>query len=241
MFIFRSAFTKIVRMESLTPLETLNKIKLKDLKTGSTFEANTLWQKEPVLLLVVRRPGCQLCRQQSVKLASYRDLITTNLGIKMIAIVRENLEGEVEEFNKDFWKGQVYLDEESSFNSSLGGGKVHVAGLNNFLKPSVWFNIRSTYKTNTKGNTKGDGYTTGGIYIINKGSKGVEFQYLEKVWGDYPPFEQIIEVLEKISPNKDDPSVKSKVHETLEKIKKGEISYDINAPACNRDSRECAL
>ncbi|CAG8449232.1 2690_t:CDS:2 [Diversispora eburnea] len=228
-------------METPTPLESLNKIKLKDLKTNSTFEANKLWQEEPVLLLIVRRPGCQLCRQQSVKLASYRDLITTKLGVKMISIVRENLENEVEEFNKDFWKGQVYLDEESSFYSTLGGGKLNVAGILNFLKPSVWSNLRSNFKTTIRGNMKGDGKITGGIYIINKGSKGVEFQYHEKVWGDYPPFEQIIEALEKVSPNKDDPSVKSEVRETLEKIKKGEISYDINAPTCNQDTKVCVF
>src|SRR5207248_11365938 len=73
-----------------------------------------------ILFLQVRRPGCQLCREEAVRISSRRDLISGKMGLNMVAIIHENLDNEVEEFNKDFWKGTVYFDKEKAFYSALG-------------------------------------------------------------------------------------------------------------------------
>ncbi|CAG8470651.1 1603_t:CDS:2, partial [Racocetra persica] len=176
----------------ITPIQDLENITLTDLKDNSTFKAGSLWQDSPALLLVVRRPGCQLCREESIKIASYRDLISDKMGVKMVAVVHENLDNEVEEFNKGYWNGLLYYDKEKSFFTNIGGGKIQYGGITSFLKPSVWFNIRQNAKTGITGNFKGDGSVLGGIYIIHQGSKGVEYQYREKVWGDHAPFDKVL-------------------------------------------------
>ena len=38
----------------------------------------------------------------------------------MVAIVHENLDNEVEEFNNGYWKGEVYFDEKKAFYTALG-------------------------------------------------------------------------------------------------------------------------
>ena len=55
-----------------------------------------------------------------MKLSSLRELISEKMGINLVAIVHENLNNEVEEFNQGFWKGTVYLDKEKAFFSAIG-------------------------------------------------------------------------------------------------------------------------
>ncbi|CAG8729734.1 25847_t:CDS:2, partial [Dentiscutata erythropus] len=209
-----------------TPIKDLENITLTDLKDNSTFKASTLWQDSPALILVVRRPGCQLCREEAIKVASYRDLISDKLGVKMVAIVHENLDNEIEEFNKGYWNDLLYFDKEKSFFNCIGGGQIQYGGIMSFLKPSVWFNIRQNMKTGITGNFKGDGSVLGGIYIIRQGSGGIEYQYREKVWGDHAPFDQVLTAVKNVSTKKDDPAVETAFQETLDKVKKGEIVFD---------------
>ncbi|CAG8593572.1 13551_t:CDS:2 [Dentiscutata heterogama] len=201
-----------------TPIKDLEDITLTDLKDNSTFKASTLWQDSPALVL--------LCREEAIKVASYRDLISDKLGVKMVAIVHENLDNEIEEFNKGYWNGLLYFDKEKSFFSHIGGGQIQYGGIMSFLKPSVWFNIRQSMKTGVTGNFKGDGYVLGGLYIIRQGSGGVEYQYREKVWGDHAPFDQVLTAVKNVSAKKDEPDVKAAFQETLDKVKKGEIVFD---------------
>ncbi|CAG8643328.1 2876_t:CDS:2, partial [Racocetra fulgida] len=209
-------FAKYLKMSTeeipITPIKDLENIILTDLKDNSTFKASSLWQDSPALVLVVRRPGCQLCREESIKIASYRDLISDKMGVKMVAIVHENLDNEVEEFNKGYWNGLLYYDKEKSFFTHIGG------------------------------NFKGDGSVLGGVYIIHQGSKGVEYQYREKVWGDHAPFDQVLTAVKNVSTKKDDPVAMTALQETLEKVKKGEISFNkvLNSgPSCTVDG-QCA-
>ncbi|CAG8637299.1 24093_t:CDS:2, partial [Gigaspora rosea] len=227
-----------------TPIKDLENITLTDLKDNSTFKASALWQDSPALVFVVRRPGCNLCREESVKYASYRELISDKLGVKMVAIVHENLDNEVEEFNKKYWNGVLYYDKEKSFFSSIGGGKIQYGGMMSFLNPSVWFNIRQNMKTGVSGNFKGDGTVLGGLYIIRQGSGGVEYQYREKIWGDHAPFDQVLTAVKNVSTKKDDPVVESAFQETFDKVKKGEIvfnrSLDDNSGASCTVKGQCA-
>ncbi|CAG8464735.1 9161_t:CDS:2 [Scutellospora calospora] len=208
-----------------TPIKDLEDITLTDLGDNSTFKANTLWQDSPALVLVVRRPGCQLCREEALRISSYRDLISDKLGVKMVAIVHENLDNEVEEFNKGYWNGLLYFDKEKSFFSQVGGGNIQYGGMLSFLKPSVWFNIGQNMKTGITGNMKGEGRILGGLYVIHQGSGGVEYQYREKVWGDHSPFDQVLTAVKKVS-KKNDPVTEAVYQETLDKVKKGEIVFN---------------
>ncbi|KAJ1976998.1 hypothetical protein H4R35_002472 [Dimargaris xerosporica] len=89
---------------------------------GATIRSEALWQHEPALIFVVRRPGCVLCREQALALAARRQLIEEEYGVKMHAVVHEEL-GALE-FQKEFWKGPLYLDTDKGFfkaTNILGG------------------------------------------------------------------------------------------------------------------------
>ncbi|CAG8582360.1 1161_t:CDS:2 [Funneliformis mosseae] len=207
--------------KDFTPIEVLRDITLTELKDNTTFKAGIIWKSTPALILVVRRPGCQLCREESMRISSLRELISEKMGLNMVAIVHENLNNEVEDFNQGFWKGTVYFDKEKSFFSAIGGGKIQYAGLTNILKPSVWSNIRRNYKSGVGGNFKGDGRVLGGLYIIKSDTKGEEviYQYREKVWGDHAPLEEVLKACELVSPKNGEASIQSDIKAALEKVK----------------------
>ena len=55
-----------------------------------------------------------------MRISSLRELISGKMGLNMAAIVHENLDNEVEEFNQGFWKGTVYFDKEKEFFRAIG-------------------------------------------------------------------------------------------------------------------------
>ncbi|CAI2172370.1 20072_t:CDS:2 [Funneliformis geosporum] len=222
----------------ITPIDTLRNITLTELKDNSNFKAGKIWENAPALILVVRRPGCQLCREESVRISSLRELISGKMGLNMVAIVHENLNNEVEDFNQGFWKGTVYFDKEKAFFSAIGGGKIQYAGLTNILKPTVWYNIWSNYKTGVTGNLKGDGTVLGGTYIIKSGTEGgkVIYQYREKVWGDHAPLEEVLKACEQVSPKNGEASIQSDIKAALEKVKSESLLLkedDATSKTCN--------
>jgi len=228
-----------IKDSSVTPIEVLRDITLTDPKDNSTFKASSIFQNGPALILVVRRPGCQLCREEAVRISSQRDLISGKIGLNMVAIVHENLDNEIEEFNNGFWKGTVYFDKEKAFFSALGGGEIQYGGFVNFLKPSVWSNILRNRKTGVTGNFKGDGTVLGGLYIIKSDTEGVTYQYREKVWGDHAPLEQVLKACEQVSPKKGDASIQSDIQTALDKAKSETLLLkkpDNSLETCNSET-----
>jgi hypothetical protein len=69
--------------EVKTQYSTLSSISLRKVVDGNASDeavrADTLWQQSPTLIMVVRRPGCQLCREEAVQLRNHRDVIENNL------------------------------------------------------------------------------------------------------------------------------------------------------------------
>ncbi|KAG9299387.1 hypothetical protein G9A89_014036 [Geosiphon pyriformis] len=170
-----------------------------NIKDGTQFSAHTLWQDSPVLVLVVRRPGCWICRNEALKLSSHRDLITDKLGIKMIAVIQENIEHEAEEFNNLFWKSEIYWDMEKMFYRALGDGEIRWSSNTNLLRPSVLRKFIKSRKFQVGGNFKGQGRILGGLYIISEGSKGIAFEHREKIFGDSPDLDQVLTLCKEIS------------------------------------------
>nr|CAG8450821.1 11876_t:CDS:2 [Entrophospora candida]CAG8528960.1 2024_t:CDS:2 [Entrophospora candida] len=205
-----------------TSYEALKNITVKDLKDDKSFEANKIWENNPALIFV-GKPGCQLCREESSKLVSFKNLISDKMGLRMVAIVHENLDNEVEEFNNGFWKGEVYLDEKKAFYTALGGGEIRYGGYMSIFKPSVWMNIGRNWKTGVQGNYKGEGRILGGLYILKPGTAGVHYQHNEKVWGDVAPLDQVLTACLEVSPKKDDKSIQEEVSSIIDKFKKGEL------------------
>ena len=67
-----------------------------------TIKSDELWSTQPVLLLVLRRPGCVLCRGESKSLWERRAEFD-KLNMRMVCLVHEALPAEIEAFWPEYW------------------------------------------------------------------------------------------------------------------------------------------
>ena len=99
--------------------DTLSSIILTNTNSNISIQAASLWKPAPTLLIIVRRPGCVVCRGEVLEFASRRELFKT-FGVNIVLIVHQ-LEG-LDELLEQYWgeKDTCYLDEKRSFYKALG-------------------------------------------------------------------------------------------------------------------------
>ncbi|KAJ1928765.1 hypothetical protein IWQ60_001765 [Tieghemiomyces parasiticus] len=180
-----------------TPYPNIRNIELTDTLVMSTkFPAWTLWKTNPTLVLIIRRPGCQFCREEAMELASHRNKLYRNYGVKMIAVIHENLGAE--EFSMKYWRGPVYLDEKKDFIAAIGGGKPRWGSVVMALfKPSVWGNLRRNLTKGIESDFEGEGRILGGLYILHSGDQGIAYEHQEAVFGDHAPWDEVLAAAKK--------------------------------------------
>ena len=115
------------------PLKPLLAPTAEPVKTGS------LWADKAAVILAVRRPGCQLCRAEVSKLHTIKPQLDA-AGVRLVAVLHEELPEQVAEFKADFWPGELYLDETKAVFAAVGGGSVRRGSLLSFLNPlsRIW-------------------------------------------------------------------------------------------------------
>jgi peroxiredoxin len=69
-----------------------------------------MFAKSPVLLAVIRRPGCMFCRREAIYLSAMKDKLDAK-NVRLIGVVHET-KG-VEEF-KPYLAGDTFFDPEVS-------------------------------------------------------------------------------------------------------------------------------
>ena len=77
----------------------------------SAREADILSPSFCAVIMVLRRPGCPLCRAIAKKMWDLKpqlDALSPPVGI--ICIVQENLKEQIAEVRKEYWPGPLYLD-----------------------------------------------------------------------------------------------------------------------------------
>lgn len=137
-----------------------------------------------------------MCRDEALELNKNIDDLKRAGATRVVCLLKENLPEQVEEFRKDFWPGELFLDEAKGFYKALGGGKIRkqfdtasfVTTLANpFSNDPVKANIKNS---KSKGNLTGEGYIHGGLYVVR--STGVaELGFLEENLGDVCPIDRI--------------------------------------------------
>jgi len=103
--------------------------------------ATTIWKENGAVIMVVRRMGWLLCREEAQKLLSLKPkLKDAGLeSVKFAAVVHENLPGQLESFQRYWNDNDVYIDEDQSFYKALGNRWLGLfAGM---LTRQVWKNI----------------------------------------------------------------------------------------------------
>ncbi|GLI63047.1 hypothetical protein VaNZ11_005909 [Volvox africanus] len=142
------------------------------LRTGDGAEviARSLWQSQPLAILVLRRPGCVLCRDEAQRLWKLKPEFD-RLGVGLVCVVHEWIPREVNAFASGFWPGPIYHDHEKAFYSALNEGKPLRGSIWGLFLPwsAVWQRIRAASRNVPDHNIVGDGFTMGGAMVVRRG------------------------------------------------------------------------
>ncbi|MEW5315803.1 MAG: hypothetical protein WDW38_007208 [Sanguina aurantia] len=161
---------------------------------------SSLWDTQPTLIVLLRRPGCILCRDEASKVWAMKPELD-KLGVGMVCVVHEWIQREVTAFTPAFWGGQVYHDIGKDFYKVLGGGNVVSGSLLPFLNPfsESWKKVREAQKNIKDHNLVGDGMSTmGGILVVAKGGD-VQFMHVERSIGQTADHAEIMKAVEEVA------------------------------------------
>jgi hypothetical protein len=124
------------------------------------------------IIFAVRRPGCVLCREHGQQLLhlSARDDQPLD-GFNLFGVIKESGVDDLglEEFHSQYFPFPLYLDEDLKLYEAFGNGTILAALPWNPIKIYRGMKDLSNRLKEKKisGNMKGDGYTTGGILILD--------------------------------------------------------------------------
>uniref|UniRef100_A0A3B3D173 Peroxiredoxin-like 2A n=1 Tax=Oryzias melastigma TaxID=30732 RepID=A0A3B3D173_ORYME len=162
---------------------------------NKVIKAKSLWDKNGAVVMAVRRPGF-LCREEASELSSLKPQLE-ELGVPLVAVVKENLGSEIQDFRPHF-AGDIYIDEEKRFYGPL---QRRMGGLG-FIRIGVWQNFIRAWKSGYQGNMNGEGFILGGVYVIGAGEQGILLEHQEKQFGDKVDTADVLKAIQKIVPAK---------------------------------------
>ncbi|KAG9133521.1 hypothetical protein Leryth_019446 [Lithospermum erythrorhizon] len=183
-----------ISVQRLTPEYKVGTERLVKTK-APPMKASEIWHDKPTVLLCIRRPGCIMCRAEAHQLYSKKPLFDA-LGVQLIAVLHECIESEVKDFWPRYWGGVVLYDKGMGFFKALGGGKLlkekFIPGF--LLNPRAIANFKRAKATGVQQNFNGEGEIKGGLFILGKGKTGIAYQFIERNFGDWAPFSEVIEI-----------------------------------------------
>lgn len=156
------------------------------------FKANELWEHTGAVIMVVRRPGCTLCREEALELGQLRPELELR-KVPLYGIVHETLG--VSEFAPYLNGEGIFLDSERRFY----GPQERWMFLSGFLRASVWSNIMRNWKKGVDGNLEGEGRLLGGLFVVGPSKQGILYEYREKEWGDLVNITEIVSAVRKMA------------------------------------------
>ncbi|GLC38296.1 hypothetical protein PLESTB_001751300 [Pleodorina starrii] len=140
---------------------------------GAEIVASTLWQSQPLAVLILRRPGCVLCRDEAQRLWTLKPQFD-QLGVGLVCVIHEWIPREVTAFTAGFWPGPLYHDTSKAFYAALNGGTPLRGSIWGLLNPlgATWQRIRAASRRVAEHNLVGDGFTMGGAMVLRRGGGG---------------------------------------------------------------------
>jgi len=144
-----------------------------------------------------------MCRHEARDAWAMRSEMTDAGASRIVALVKEDVGKEVENF-REYWGGEIFLDKDLRFYKALGGGEEHrphsLAGFlaivaNPFSKSDIKKNLTRTNATDVKQNLTGEGFVTGGVYVMRKDGTAA-YSFLEEELGNFAPFHEVMSGVE---------------------------------------------
>ncbi|KAL1917554.1 uncharacterized protein VTP21DRAFT_3947 [Calcarisporiella thermophila] len=193
---------------------------------------------KPAVALIIRRPGCWLCRIQAVALKRHREFLEKKLGIRCFAVVHEQLGAE--EFNNGFWNGELYWDKSRAFYKSLGEGEIRVASLWNLFTLQTYASMFKALSSGISGNLLvGNGLIYGGAVVIQ--DKHFLFVHKEKGFGDLVKISEVLKACKQIAGSSANNEVMSELDQRIADELRKEGQNPPDALACKPPDRPSKL
>ncbi|XP_051786398.1 prostamide/prostaglandin F synthase isoform X1 [Erpetoichthys calabaricus] len=167
---------------------------LKSAANGEVVELRSLWKNRAVVLLFLRRLGCQVCRWTASELSKLKGDLEAN-GVGLVGVAPEEVG--LQEFKEgNFFQGELYIDEQKQCYRDLAFKRY---GMLSVLPAALGKKVRKVVnKANAQGisgNFKGDLLQSGGMLIVSQGGDKVLLHFTQDSPGDYVPLETIIQSL----------------------------------------------
>mmetsp|Transcript_80007 Transcript_80007/g.224571 ORF Transcript_80007/g.224571 Transcript_80007/m.224571 type:complete len:155 (-) Transcript_80007:192-656(-) len=140
-----------------------------------------------------------MCRAEALEACQNAGEFRAAGASRIVALVKEDVGTEVEEFKKGFWTEEVFQDRSQAFYVALGGGQPHkpFCGIAAFLAMLANPFSKSKTKENiakakgVKQNMTGEGFVAGGVYVL--GADGAPtYSLLEEELGNRAPIPDVV-------------------------------------------------
>ncbi|KAB5555852.1 hypothetical protein PHYPO_G00038930 [Pangasianodon hypophthalmus] len=167
-----------------TSLDTLANAELRTTAGDAeekSFKALTLWKKTGAVIMA-----------EASELSSLKPQLD-EIGVPLYAVVKENISTEIHNF-RPYFSGEIFLDEKQFFYSPRQR-KMMTLG---FTRISVWRNILRAWRKGYQGNTKGEGFILGGLYVIGPENQGILMEHQEKEFGDKADLRSVLQAVQKV-------------------------------------------
>jgi len=126
----------------------------------------SLYSNQPIVLIFLRRFGCQLCRSYALKLSNELHPILKKNHIGFIGIGLEKF-GYEEFQNGNYFSGDIYIDQGKKAYQLLGLPYLGwFKGITDLFTRSTQTWNNETKKMGIQGNLKGDGFQLGGTFVL---------------------------------------------------------------------------
>lgn len=170
----------------------LQHVRVFDPETNETTEElGELWRDGPVLLHLVRRFGCPLCREAASEISTLK-----RPGLRMVAVGCQDVGWE--EFNNGgFFSGRVLVDKDKEAFRALGLRRSGLWDGYGFLDFRSWAAVVRTVTKGVPGDLKGDGFQMGATLVLLPDGTCV-YDHRMQSMGDKPDVAELESVLDKV-------------------------------------------
>lgn len=161
-------------------------------ETGEKVLLTSLWRSQVVVLKVLRRLGCPLCRYETRLLSELKPEFDA-LKIKFLAVGFEKV-GLYDFLSGCYWDWEVLVDAERAVYLALDLKRMSVsAGLKDLVSSSTLAAIRASNRAGIYGDFQGDGFQLGGTFVVERETGKILYEYRQVGPGSYVSLKEVYE------------------------------------------------